>query len=800
MRKNFAFIATAILLIMANWVHAALVGVSANITSNTTWTSNNTYLLQGKIFVKNNAILTIQPGTIIVGENATQGSLIITRGSQIIANGTAGSPIVFTSEQSPGSRSYGDWGGLIILGNAPLNSPGGTAIIEGGFTAPDGEYGGNNPTDNSGILRYVRIEFAGIAFQPNSEINGLTCGGVGSGTIIDYVMVSFCGDDSYEFFGGTVNAKHLIAYRGLDDDFDTDLGYNGLVQFAVGLRDPNAADVSGSHAFESDNDATGSTNSPLTSARFSNVTLCGPYPTTGGTANANYKAGARLRRNTNQKIYNSLVMGWNFGLWVDGTSCENNANNGALEWQNVLTSGVPNATTHTQNPGSSFNTTTWAATGSYNNLTYTNNSDIMLTDAFNLVNPNFLPMVNSPALNSAAFTNGNLSDPFFEVVNYCGAFGNSDWTKCWANFDCQNTDYENLYTNAGVGINNAPTVTISSPSPLQFCKSKLITSSTSPVIAYQWFNGATPLLNANAATYTATATGGYKLQVTNAAGCSRLSNNINLTRKPDPATPQVGASCLNNVTSLGVTIAFPAYQWKRNGFNISNSNTRTITPTLAGNYNVVVTGNNGCTSSSVAKTFPVSITPTQLTAAKCNKNYSATTGSLACVAVTGTNKVLYEFRNANNPTVVYATKVGNLTGFVLSNVSPALQVGQTYNVSVRTIIGRDTACFGASCPINITTARESNDLSLQLNAPMSVYPNRATNNANIEFELNADAMVKVEVVDQLGKVIMLNADQMHNAGNSLINITTSELPNGIYTIKMYINGELNSTNLLSIVK
>lgn len=800
MRKNFAFIATAILLLAANWVNAALVSVSANITSNTIWTSNNTYLLQGKIFVKNNAILTIQPGTVIVGENATQGSLIITRGSKIIADGTAGSPIVFTSEQAPGSRSYGDWGGLIILGNAPLNTAGGTAIIEGGFTAPDGEYGGNNLADNSGILRYVRIEFAGIAFQPNSEINGLTCGGVGSGTIIDYVMVSFCGDDSYEFFGGTVNAKHLIAYRGLDDDFDTDLGYSGMVQFAVSLRDPNAADVSGSHGFESDNDATGSTNSPLTNARFSNVTLCGPYPTTGSVANANFRAGARFRRNTNQKLFNSLVMGWNYGLWVDGTSCENNANSGALQWQNVLTSGVPNATTHTQNPGSGFNTTTWASTGGFNNATFANNSDLMLTDAFNLANPNFVPMVNSPAYNAASFSNGNLSDPFFEVVNYSGAFGTTDWTKCWANYDCQNTDYENLYTNAGVGINNAPTVTISTPSPFQFCKSKTITSTTSSVTAYQWFNGTTLIQNAVASTYNATATGGYKLQVTNAAGCTKLSNNINLTRKPNPATPLIGASCLESITSLGVTIAYPAYQWKRNGFNISNSNVKTIIPTLAGNYTVVVTGNNGCTASSAAKAYPVALNTTQLTTAKCNKNYSATTGSLACVAVPGATKVVYEFTDVTNPSVVYATKVGNLTGFVLSFVSPALQVGKTYSVRVRTIIGRDTACFGAACPINITTARESADFNTAINANLSVYPNPAVNDATIAFDLIVDASVKVEVVDQLGKVVMLQTDQLYNAGFNNFNISTSELDNGIYTLKMYTNGELTGTNLLSVAR
>lgn len=154
---------------------------------------------------------------------------------------------------------------MIICGNAKINVPGGEAQIEGG---PRSYYGGTNDNDNSGILKYLRIEFPGVPFQPDKEINGLTMGGVGKNTIIDYVQVSYSGDDAYEWFGGCVNAKHLITLGTWDDDFDTDYGFSGMIQYAVALREPNIADVSGSNAFESDNDASGSTNTPQTSAVF----------------------------------------------------------------------------------------------------------------------------------------------------------------------------------------------------------------------------------------------------------------------------------------------------------------------------------------------------------------------------------------------------------------------------------------------------------------------------------------------------------------------------------------------------
>jgi len=261
---------------------------AGDITTNTTWTKNNVYLLNdGYVYVTNNATLTIEAGTVIRGTG--KGALIICRGAKLVANGTLAEPIVFTSSKAAGLRAPGDWGGLVITGKGIHNLvQGDTAAAEGGIAKPvvgggliDGRHGGNDDDDSSGVLKYVRVEFAGIPLSTaaNSEINGITFYSVGRKTLVDCVQVSYCGDDSYEYFGGAVNCKHLIAFAGIDDDFDTDNGYKGLVQFGIALRIPQNADQSSSNAFECDNDANGSTRTPRTTPVFSNMTIIGPLYT-----------------------------------------------------------------------------------------------------------------------------------------------------------------------------------------------------------------------------------------------------------------------------------------------------------------------------------------------------------------------------------------------------------------------------------------------------------------------------------------------------------------------------------------
>jgi hypothetical protein len=418
--------------------NGSTIEVTANITTNTTWTSNNKYLLKGFIYIEDGATLTIQPGTIIKGDKPTKGTLIVKRGGKLIADGTASQPIVFTSNQPAGSRDYGDWGGIIICGRAPHNQPS-DPTIEGGV---DAQYGGTDPNDNSGTLRYVRIEFGGIPFQPNQEINGLTMGGVGRGTILEHIQVSYCGDDSYEWFGGSVNAKYLIALRGWDDDFDQDFGWQGKVQWAVSLRDPNVADQSSSNGFECDNDAAGNSASPYSQGTWSNVSIFGPKVDASTTINAQYARALHLRRNTQTRVFNSVFAGYPTGLYIDGNTTQANATNNDLMFRGNVLSGMGTAL----NVPSGQNwdqaaLTTWFNTAGWNNTIYANNSELQVANPFNLTNPDFLPNGGSPLLSGADFSWSPLADSFFTPVSYRGAFGTENWTAGWANWDPQNTAY-----------------------------------------------------------------------------------------------------------------------------------------------------------------------------------------------------------------------------------------------------------------------------------------------------------------------------------------------------------------------
>jgi hypothetical protein len=420
-----------------------VINISGDITSDTKWYAAGKYMLNGFVYVKNNATLTIEAGTVIKGVSGSKAALIIERGSKIIAQGTATSPIVFTSDKPKGQRSYGDWGGLVLCGNAPTNKHDngtGIGVAEGGIGS---NYGGTNSADNSGTLQYVRIEFPGIPLTStaNSEINGLTLYSVGSGTTIDHIQVSYSGDDSYEWFGGTVNCKYLVALRGWDDDWDTDNGYSGKVQFFVSLRDPAVADQSQSNGFESDNDADGSTLAPFTSALFVNGTVLGPLVTPSTTIHTLYRHAMQLRRGTHLSIYNTVFAGWPFGLYIDGAKGDSPAQATAnvLQIENSVMSGM--GTNYKEDATSLIGTEAWyLATNRHNEVKATNDL-LQLTDPFNLTAPNFLPATGSSLLTGASFTNSRLTDSFFTQVAYRGAFGTTNWTTGWCNFDPQNTDY-----------------------------------------------------------------------------------------------------------------------------------------------------------------------------------------------------------------------------------------------------------------------------------------------------------------------------------------------------------------------
>lgn len=311
--------------------------ITGAITSQT-WSPNDTYLLSGNVSVSSGHTLTILPGTVIKGDKNSKACLIITKGAKINAQGTVTNPIIFTSNES--SRNPADWGGIVILGNGIINTACATCatnpntnFIEGFSTQlPETAYGGNDNTESSGVLSYCRIEFAGVALSttPNSELNGLTLGGVGSGTQIDHVQVSFGGDDSFEWFGGNVDAKYLISFRGLDDDFDTDFGYSGRVQFGLIVRDKDISDAAGdSNGFESDNSGgTGLNKLPITKAVFSNITSIGPKRdgTVTLPVGEKFERAIFTRRNTALSIHNSIFVGWEKGWHVNGLPTFDNYN------------------------------------------------------------------------------------------------------------------------------------------------------------------------------------------------------------------------------------------------------------------------------------------------------------------------------------------------------------------------------------------------------------------------------------------------------------------------------------------
>ncbi len=301
-----------------------LVTVNADITANTTWSAANLYRLSGFIHVANGATLTIEPGTIIQGDfNVVGSSLFVLRGARIVANGTAAQPIVFTSSRPVGQRQAGDWGGLILIGNGIINRNA-PVLLEGtgtGAANPAIDYaGGVNNADNSGILRYVRVEFAGYATAPDAELNSFTFAAVGSGTTLEYLESLNGLDDSFEWFGGAVDGKYLVSYNSGDDHFDMSEGYVGRLQHLIGYQNitvvprPLAGNISQDpQGIENDgcagtNCISGQTSQPYTVPIVANFTLVGPPA--GVNTQGSGNIGMMLRRGTGGYYVNGVVTRW----------------------------------------------------------------------------------------------------------------------------------------------------------------------------------------------------------------------------------------------------------------------------------------------------------------------------------------------------------------------------------------------------------------------------------------------------------------------------------------------------------
>jgi PKD repeat protein len=787
---------------------------TTNITTNTTWTSNNIYLISGQIYVKNGATLTIQPGTVIMGDKNVAGSgLFIVQGAHIMAQGTETNPIVFTSNQAPGARAGGDWGGIIILGSAANNQANGIANIEGLAPTADTQFGGGlnpNINDNSGTMTYVRIEFPGYAYQQDKEINGLTFGSVGRGTTIHHIQVSFSNDDAYEWFGGTVNAHHLVSYRNLDDDFDTDYGFQGLIQFGLIVRDPNIADnpsISTSEGFESDNDATGSAGTPQTAAIFSNVTAIGPLRgNITNTIASGYRRGARLRRNTALRIYNSIFMDFARGIHIDGTAAEANATNNNLKYKNNIVAGTLTGLTTERNTTSTFAIKPWFAANNNDSLVAT--TGILITPYDYLI-PDYRPATNSPALSNVSFADATINSLVLfapaatATYTYCAgatattlsatATGTNSlkwytvatggtaltsaptpstatagtFTYYVAQANAEGT--EGPRTTITVTVNALPaTPVITANGPTTFCTGGSVDLTTATASTYSWTGGI------QTQTITVNTSGSYIVSISDANGCTATANavTVNVSNAPVPTIQTVGNTALCNGETVALTASLSdSYAWS------TGDTTQTINVTTAGAIYVTVTNANACDGVGQSATVNVTVTPQPV----------------AIVGSPAINGNVVTFSNSSTNATAYSWDFGDFTNSSASAPVHAYAASNSYQVTLTATNGNCTS--DTTFTVAITVGLEE----LNNVAEIVLFPNPTSANAQLSMNVIEAGNVEVAIQTVNGQVVKTIMNDYLTAGKQTITIETADLANGVYftTIK---SGNAMKTVRLNIIK
>ena len=784
--------------------------VSADITTNTTW--SGVVKLMNKVYVKNNATLTIAPGTIIRGDKLTQGTLIITRGAKILADGTAANPIVFTSNEAVGARNEGDWGGLVILGLAKNNQPGGVANIEGIVPTTDSQYGGNFDNDNSGILRYVRVEFAGIALEPNKEINGITFGSVGNQTTVDYVQVTLSGDDSFEWFGGTVNCKHLIAYRGLDDDFDCDFGFRGKVQFALSIRDKDLYDAPGdSNAFECDNDAAGSTAQPKTRPVFSNVTLVGAKGngTTALPTGEKFEKAFRLRRNSAVSVLNSLVTGWEKGLSIEGAPVVANVNGDTMVFVNNILTNFAQPTWSTGNTNTVLNSggstaawynSWWGVDGNDSTQTLSQVNWVNLFTALGVA-PDARLGAGSVAATGATFMNPvfySIATPVVATTSYTycqGATataltatvltGNSLRWYTQATGGTYTTTapvpstttagtYTYYVSQANVGndesmraaitviVNALPaTPVITASGSTSFCTGGSVDLSSSAATGNVWSN------NQTTATITVSTTGNYSVTVTDANGCSSVSAPISVNVSSAPA-PTISATSTQACSGDVVTVtssAADSYLWS------SGETTQSIQVTNTATVSVTVTNANACNG--VGQSAATNIT------------FTATPTAAGSFTTAGN---VVTFTNTSTGATSYSWDFGDFTNSSAMAPAHAYAANGTYTVVLTAINGNcsNTATFEIAIEVGMDETQAIN---------FEVYPNPAAEQVLVAFENNSTGTLNI--LDATGRLVYTQT--FNEVGSVLLPVNVSMLSSGSYTVQL-INAEQVGVKRLLIRK
>lgn len=419
--------------------------ITGEITSDRTLTNDTLWSLSGIVFVKNNATLTIEPGTFVVGQpgSTPSSALIVTQNGKINASGTKARPIIMTSAQPFGQRQRGDWGGLVMLGKAPINVAGnintgicppagcnntsGTFFIEGLVGNPDTLYGGNDPNHSCGVTRYVRVEYAGAILSPNNELNSFTWGGCGKGTVSEHLQAIYGRDDSFEWFGGNNDAKWLVGGLGADDFIDYQLGYTGRIQYGLMYQSP---DSPGNRGLEGDNSEYNQGATPYSNPSIYNVTFY-------GSGNAGFdetnSPGLFLRRGARGSLNNILVSNF-FSSCIDlnDAATQTQATEGNVVMNGILCFNNNRGANGTntiagQNPAA-FNAT-FAAVPSRNFVV----ADPLVSRPFAYSDPDFSGLFASPLLRAGAVQPPD--DGFFDQsAQFIGGMGDEDWTLEWTSW------------------------------------------------------------------------------------------------------------------------------------------------------------------------------------------------------------------------------------------------------------------------------------------------------------------------------------------------------------------------------
>ncbi len=423
--------------------------VTGEITADRTLTADTQWNITGVVYVKNNATLTIEPGTFIFGQPGTSppSAIIVTQNGRISANGTKSRPIIMTSSQDFGKRVRGDWGGLVLLGKAPINVGGtipgggicppegcrnapGTFFLEGLVGNPDSVYGGTDANHNCGSLKYVRVEFAGTILSPNNELNSFTFGGCGKQTVAEHLQASYGKDDSFEWFGGNMDAKWLVGGQGADDFVDYQLGYTGRLQYGLMYQSPDAP---GNRGLEGDNSEYDQGASPRSNPTLYNFSFFGSANPGFDEANS---PGIFLRRGASGSFNNMVVANF-FSSCIDlsDATTQAQADAGTVTMNGVLCFGNNNKGANTAAGQNSVAYSQAYAQGQRGNGAGKNfvYGDPLFVRSATYSDPDFSGLFGSP-IYRAGFVSPPDDGFFDQTAKFIGGIGDEDWTEEWTSF------------------------------------------------------------------------------------------------------------------------------------------------------------------------------------------------------------------------------------------------------------------------------------------------------------------------------------------------------------------------------